>query len=280
MEGSEKMGSDVVIKLYLQDIGQNPVLSKQEEFDLFTRLHSGDESVREKIIECNLRLVVRLALRYRKRGVALEDLIQEGNIGLLDVIDRFDHTMGYRFSTYAAFWIRQSMQVAIRKQGSLIKMPVRKVRLLGKISEVVQEYKSVKGRTPTLEEVARRLDLTASQVKNLVSLSRTTLSLESPVDEEGPQLKDRIPDKDAVSPAERSMENEMRARIHKILRHLSAREHSVLNLRFGLHGEKPGSLRQVSRKIGLSQEGVRRVEQRALAKLNRTHLKRQLTGLI
>jgi len=274
------MGPDVVIKLYLQEIGQNPVLGKQEECDLFEKLHSGDESARKEIIECNLRLVVKLALRYRGRGVALEDLVQEGNIGLIDVIDRFDHTLGYRFSTYAAFWIRQAMQVAIRRHGSLIRLPVRKARLLGKMSGFVKEYQLINGKAPTLGEVAERLELTESQAESLVGLSRIALSLESPVDEEGTRLKERIPDTDAVSPAEQSMKNEMKSRVYKVLGRLNSREHSVLDLRYGLHGQEPGSMRKVSKKIGLSQEGVRRVEQRALAKLNRAHLRRHLSGLI
>jgi RNA polymerase primary sigma factor len=268
------------IKTYLKEISRHRVLTKEEEYNLFARLRQGDESAREEITKCNLRLVVRLAQRFQSKGLTLEDLIQEGNLGLIEVINRFDHKLGFRFSTYAAFWIRQSMQVAVRKQGSLIRLPVRKARLLGRMSEVVHEFRSLYGRAPDQADLASRLQITLKQVEELVQLSKTALSLDSPIDEEGGTLQDRVADERAPLPSERFMEKEMSQKINQALNQLTERENSILRLRFGLHGQKSRSLRSISRHVGLSQEGVRRVEQRALAKLGRAHMRSQLTGLI
>lgn len=268
------------IKTYLKEISRHRVLSKEEEVALFQRLRGGDETAREEIIACNLRLVVRLAQRFQGKGLTLEDLVQEGNLGLLEVINRFDHTLGFRFSTYAAFWIRQSMQVAVRKQGSLIRLPVRKARLLGRMSEVIQEFQSTVGRAPDPAELAERLGVSERQVGDLVKLSKTTLSLDAPLDEEGGTLGERVADERSPSPSARTMDREMTRKINQALGQLSERENSILRLRFGLQGQKSRSLRSISRRVGLSQEGVRRVEQRALAKLARNHMRNQLTGLI
>lgn len=268
------------IKTYLKEISRHRVLAKEEEVALFQRLRDGDESAREEIIACNLRLVVRLAQRFQGKGLTLEDLVQEGNLGLLEVINRFDHTLGFRFSTYAAFWIRQSMQVAVRKQGSLIRLPVRKARLLGRMSEVIQEFQSTIGRAPDPSELAERLGVSERQIGDLVKLSKTTLSLDAPLDEEGGTLGERVADDRSPSPAARTMDREMTRKINQALGQLTERENSILRLRFGLQGQKSRSLRSISRRVGLSQEGVRRVEQRALAKLARNHMRNQLTGLI
>ena len=268
------------IKTYLKEIARHRVLAKDEEFALFERLRQGDESAREEIIACNLRLVVRLAQRFQSKGLTLEDLIQEGNLGLLEVINRFDHNLGFRFSTYAAFWIRQSMQVAVRKQGSLIRLPVRKARLLGRMSEIIHEFHSIQGRAPDPAELAERLGISERQVGDLVKLSKTTLSLDAPLDEDGGTLSERVADEHTPLASEQSMGKELTHKINQALSQLSERENSILRLRFGLQGQKSRSLRSISSRVGLSQEGVRRVEQRALAKLARTHMRTQLAGLI
>ena len=268
------------IKTYLHEIGRQAIPTKEEEYDLFERLHQGDESMREQIVTRNLRLVVRLARQFRNKGLPMEDLIQEGNIGLLDVIDRFDHKLGYRFSTYAAFWIRQSIQVAIRKQGSLIRLPVRKARMLGQINDIMQEYQSSHGRAPTTLELAERFDIGEKQVEELFQMAQTKLSLDSPIDEEGTLLSDRVADFKTPSPTDQTIERETTRKLDHVLGQLSEREHSVLALRFGLKGRRPKSLRTVSRRVGLSQEGVRRVEKRALSKLSRTGMRQQLAGLL
>jgi RNA polymerase primary sigma factor len=268
------------LKTYLKEIGRHRVLTKEEEHALFERLRRGDESVRGEIIDCNLRLVVRLALRFQGKGLPLEDLIQDGNMGLLEVIDRFDHTRGFRFSTYAAFWIRQAIQVAVRKNGSLIRLPVRKARLLGHLAQVTYETLALRGRAPTVAELMQRLKLSERQVGDLLRISKSAVSLDTPADEDGVALGERLADAVTPLPAEQSMRKQMSRRVRHVLEQLSAREHSILDLRFGLSGDGARSLRMISRRVGLSQEGVRRVEQRALAKLGRAHMRRQLAGLI
>ncbi len=268
------------IKTYLREISDNRVLNKDEEYALFERLRTGDESARQQILCCNLRLVVRLAQQFRGKGLAMEDLIQEGNMGLLEVIERFDHNLGFRFSTYAAFWIRQAMQVVLRKQRAMIRIPVRKMRQLGQINNVVQEFQSICGRQPTTAELARRLKIDEAHVEDLMSLSRTAVSIDMPLDEDGNTLQDHLADESLRAASDLTMQAEMERRIDEALGHLSDREHSVLKLRFGLGGHKPRSLRNVSKRVGLSQEGVRRVEQRALAKLGRQQLRCQLAGLL
>jgi RNA polymerase primary sigma factor len=267
-------------RTYLNEISHHRVLTKQEEHDLFERLRQGDAGAREEIICCNLRLVARLSRSFRGKGLSSEDLIQEGNIGLLEVIDRFDHELGYRFSTYAAFWIRQAIQVAVRRQGSLIRLPVRKARMLGQISEIVQETQSLKGRMPTPVELAKRLGIGEAQLDVLLRLSNMTLSLDAPLDEDGDTLGEHLADLSTPSAREQSMRREMTQRVHRALNQLSEREHSVLRMRFGFSDRKPRSLRNISRRVGLSQEGVRRVEQRALSKLGRPHMRQMLAGLI
>ena len=264
----------------MKRISRHKLLTKEQEYDLFERLRNGDETVREEIISCNLRLVVRMAQRYQGKGVSLEDLIQEGNVGLLEVIDRFDHKLGFRFSTYAAFWIRQAIQVALRKQGSLIRLPVRKARCLGRLNDVLQEFRTIVGRPPTMAEMAERLELSEQQLEEIMKFTKTTLSLDTPLDEDGGTLKDRVADESVPLPSHQTMRREMVRKIHHALEHLSEREHSILRMRYGLGGHRPRSLRNVSRQVGLSQEGVRRVELRALRKLGRSHLRSQLTGLI
>jgi len=268
------------LKTYLKEISRHQVLSREEESGLFDRLRGGDECARERIVSCNLRLVVRLAKQFLNKGLSLEDLVQEGNMGLIEVVNRFDHTLGFRFSTYAAFWIRQAMQVAVRKQGSLIRLPVRKTRQLGHMNEIVQEYQSLRGRAPTYDELAERMKISRDQVHELAQISKTAISLDAPIDEDGGNLQERLADAQ-VAPASRlSMEREMVRKVRQTLSQLSRREHCILGLRFGLHGQSTRSLRGISRRVGLSQEGVRRIEQRALAKLSRSHLRRQLVGLL
>lgn len=268
------------IKNYMREISGNRVLTKDEEHALFERLRAGDESARQEVLCCNLRLVVRLAQQFRGKGLAMEDLIQEGNMGLLEVIERFDQNLGFRFSTYAAFWIRQSMQVALRKQRSMIRIPVRKMRQLGQINNVVQEFQSICGRQPTTAELARRLGTDEAHIEDLMSLARTAVSIDMPLDDDGGTLQDHLADESLRAASDLTMQTEMERRIDEALAHLSDREHSVLSLRFGLGGHKPRSLRNVSKRVGLSQEGVRRVEQRALAKLGRQQFRCQLAGLL
>lgn len=265
----------------LDEIGRHKVLTREQEQALF-RIYdeTRDPEARDKIVQCNLRFVIRIAQHFKGRGIPLEDLVQEGAIGLIEAVDKFDRTLGFRFSTYAAFWIRQSIQVAVRQRGSLIRIPVRKSRQLGFLAEIVQEYRSVHGRPPTEEEVAGRLDITPDKARELARLSDTVLSLDAPVDEEGSPLMDLIPDRDATSVHEHVLEGERSEKIERALDLLTDRESRVIRQRFGFTAHGGRSLRGVSVRLGLSQEGVRRIEQRALTKLRRPHVSRVLSSLI
>jgi RNA polymerase primary sigma factor len=256
-------------------------MSREEEREHF-RLYKdeGSEEARDAIVECNLRFVIRVAQQFRGRGLILEDLVQEGTLGLLEAIDKFDHRLGFRFSTYAAFWIRQAIQVAVRQRGSLIRIPVRKSRMLGFLGEFVQECRSTKGRAPTEGEVAERLSITKEKARELARLSETVLSLDAPVDDEGSLLLDLIPDRHSPSPDREARDNELTAKLSAALSLLSERETSVILQRYGMEEGTRRSLRGISRRMGLSQEGVRRIEQRAMGKLRRPHVSRTLVGLI
>lgn len=271
---------DYSLQFYLNEISANRVLTKAEEIELFKLAAEGDGEARAEIIRCNLKFVIQVAQKFRSRGLPLEDLIQEGNIGLMEAVGKFDHKLGFRFSTYAAFWIRQAIQVAIRQRGSLIRLPVRKARLLGFMNEVVQESWSMKGRPPSESELATRLGVTPRQARDLAHMGEAVLSLDTPVGEDGTPLMDMIPD-DRFVPVDRmSLESERQAKVAAAMRHLSERETIVISERFGLREEGSRSLRKVSSCLGLSQEGVRRIEQRALAKLRRPHIRESMAGLI
>lgn len=268
------------LKTYLDEIGRHRVLNREEEVELFKRIRNHDESARDVIIQCNLKFVIRIAQQFKGRGMPLEDLIQEGNIGLLEAISKFDHTLGFRFSTYAAFWIRQAIQVAVRQRGSLIRLPVRKSRQLGFLNEIMQEYWSTKGRAPTEEEVAERLDITTDKARELAQLGEAVLSLDTPMDEDGAPLMELVADAKAKPVDERALEEERMAKVAAALAHLTERETRVIRDRFGFGSDVSRSLRNVSARLGLSQEGVRRIEQRALNKLRRPHVRAMVSGLI
>ncbi len=273
--------SSAGLQVYLHEISPNKVLTREEEVALFKQLEKGDESVRETIIECNLKFVIQIAHKFRSRGVPLEDLIQEGNLGLMEAVKKFNHRLGFRFSTYAAFWIRQAIQVAIRQRGSLIRLPVRKSRQLGFMSEIIQEYWSTVGRPPTEVELAKRLKITATQARELARMGEAVLSLDMQIDNEGPSLVDILPDTTLVTMEDRRLAVERKQKLTLAMSEsLSEREHTVIEKRFGFKSGLNQSLRKVSAQLGLSQEGVRRIEQRAINKLRRPRVRQMMAGLL
>jgi RNA polymerase primary sigma factor len=209
---------------YFQDVSANRVLTKAEEVALFQRLEAGDPEARQEIISCNLKFVIQIAQRFRSRGMPLEDLIQEGNIGLLEAVGKFDWHLGFRFSTYAAFWIRQSIQVAIRQRGSLIRIPVRKARLLGFMNEALQEHLSLHGRMPTDVELARRLEITVEQARELAQLSDSIYSLDTPSEDGRTPLMDVLADPHTPSAEEVSLHAERKHLLDGAMQGLSDRE--------------------------------------------------------
>lgn len=272
--------SDQGFRIYLDEIASNRVLTAEEERELFQKIEEGDDAARQTVVDCNLKFVIRIARRFMGRGVPLEDLVQEGNLGLLEAISRFDYRLGYRFSTYAAFWIRQAIQVGVRQRGSLVRIPVRKSRQLGFMSEVIQEYQSVHGRPPTEEEIAERLDITPDDARELVRLGEAVLSLDATDDNEFSPLMEQLEDPKAIRAFDATRKHEMEQKVEGALGYLSERENEVIRNRFGFGTGVGRSLRKVSRRMGLSQEGVRRIEQRALTKLRRPFVSQSLSGLI
>lgn len=268
------------MRIYLREVSKKSVLTREEEVALFKRLAEGDESARHVIVEANLRFVIKIALGFAGRGVPLPDLIQEGNIGLLEVVDKFDYRRGFRFSTYAAFWIRQAIQLAIRKQCNVIRLPVRKSRFLGLLNEKINDFAQSHGRVPTAHDLADVVDMHEDQLEHLMQLRDSVLSLDADEDEEGCALLSKIPDEETPSPVEQCMARETKHRVANVLDSLDAREQKVIKLRYGFHSGKNLSLRITSKMVGLSQEGVRRVERNALHKLRRPAVRSAVAGLL
>jgi RNA polymerase primary sigma factor len=269
------------LAIYLKEVANHPVLSREQEVDLFKRLNKGDETARERIVECNLRFVIKIALQFSNRGVAVADLIQEGNLGLLDVIDKFDYRRGYRFSTYAAFWIRQAIQMALRKQCNIIRLPIRKGRFLGHVNEAINTFTQNHGRKPSVRELALMLDVEEDKLEHLMQLRDSVLSLDTDQDDEDSrQLLGRLSDERTPSPLQSCLDQERRDRVESALQTLSDREQQVIRLRFGFGTGDDLSLRNASRVVGMSQEGVRRVERKALRKLRRAGTRNSVSGLL
>ncbi len=268
------------MKLYLKEVARKSVLTRQEELDLFRRLEQGDTSARQEIVEANLRFVIKIALQFSGRGVPLPDLIQEGNIGLLEVVEKFDYRKGFRFSTYAAFWIRQAIQMAVRKHGNVIRLPIRKSRFLGHLNESISNFTAEHGRAPSAEELAHLLETDVDQMEQYLAMRESVLSLDAEMDEEGMQLLNRIPDENSVTALDHSLAQEQVDKVREALSTLSDREQQVLRLRFGFESGKGLSLRNTSKVVGMSQEGVRRVERAAIRKLRRPHTTQMVSGLL
>lgn len=258
------------MRFYLKDVAKRKVLTRDEEVALFKRLSEGDEFARAEIVEANLRFVIKIALQFAGRGVPLPDLIQEGNIGLLEVVSKFDYRRGYRFSTYAAFWIRQSIQMALRKQSNVIRLPIRKSRMLGHLNEAINNFTQSHGRHPTTGELARVVDMDEVKLEQLLRLRDSVLSLDVEPEEEGGQLLQRLVDEKTPSALDYCLDAEKRRHVGRVLNMLTEKERKVLELRYGFDGLGNLSLRHTSKLVGMSQEGVRRVERAALKKLRRT----------
>jgi RNA polymerase primary sigma factor len=265
---------------YLNEVQNEPILTREEEKTLFKQLEAGDPAAHEKIVRANLRFVVKIAYEFVERGVPLPDLIQEGNIGLLEVIPKFDWRKGFRFSTYAAFWIRQAIQMAIRRQNGMIRLPIRKSRMLGRLSEEVCQFSLEHGREPTADELAPRLKLSVKDTEQLMGMREGVLSLDARSDENAPTLLDTVAEPEAKSPRTAAEQKQMRSKVGRVMDYLGERERRVVRLRFGFVNGRALSLRRTSKVIGLSQEGVRRIEQRALGKLRRPGLRRMVAGLV
>ena len=258
---------DDSVRLYFKEIGKVSLLSAEEEIELAKRIEYGDESARSKLCECNLRLVVSIARRYSNGNVSFLDLIQEGNIGLLKAVEKYDYRKGYKFSTYATWWIRQAITRAIADQGRTIRIPVHMVESMNKYSRMRRQLFQDFGREPSNEEVAKELRVPVEKVEEIIKISQEPISLETPIGEEDSHLVDFIPD-DKMKTSEAAVDDVMlRKEIEKVLDTLTARERRVLTLRFGLADGNPKTLEEVGREFNVTRERIRQIEAKALIKI-------------
>lgn len=269
------------VKMYLKEIGKVSLLSAEDETNLAKLMAAGDENAKKKLAEANLRLVVSIAKRYVGRGMLFLDLIQEGNLGLIKAVDKFDYTKGYKFSTYATWWIRQAITRAIADQARTIRIPVHMVETINKLVRVsrllVQEY----GREPTLEELAKELNMSVDKVREISKISQEPVSLETPIgEEEDSHLGDFIPDDDAPAPSEAASFVLLKEQLVEVLKTLTSREEKVLRLRFGLDDGRQRTLEEVGKEFKVTRERIRQIEAKALRKLRHPSRSKKLKDYI
>lgn len=259
---------DDPVRMYLKEIGKIPLLKPHEEVEYAKRMAEGDEYAKEKLIEANLRLVVSIAKRYVGRGMLFLDLIQEGNLGLIKAVEKFDYTKGYKFSTYATWWIRQAITRAIADQARTIRIPVHMVETINKLIRVSRQLLQQLGRDPKPEEIAKEMNMTEEKVREIMKIAQDPVSLETPIgEEEDSHLGDFIPDEDAPAPAEAAAYSLLREQIAVVLETLNEREQKVLRLRFGLDDGKTRTLEEVGKEFDVTRERIRQIEAKALRKL-------------
>ncbi len=269
------------LKRYYRDISEKPLLSSTEEREASRLAKKGDPEARRKLIEANLRFVVKMAIPYCNHGLSLEDLIQEGNLGLLEGIERFDPEKGFRLTTYVSWWIRLAIQRAIEQKSLPVRLPANKLEQIRKVKNYRTNFEITKGRPPRPAEIARALKIKAKLVEELQSLEATYCSLDSSSDEDTPNLLAVLQDEKNEHPEKEITQREMTRQLNLAMRVLSPKERDVIQHRFGLKDERKGlSLRQIGRLIGLSAEGVRRIEEQALQKLRRPMVRSYVEGFV
>jgi RNA polymerase primary sigma factor len=257
------------VRLYLQQIGRVRLLTAAQEVSLARRIERGDTEAAAALIEANLRLVVSIAKHFAGRGLSFLDLIQEGNLGLIRAVEKFDHRRGYKFSTYATWWVRQGITRGIADQARTIRVPVHMVELINRLARVERSLRQELGREPTAADIARELDVTPGRVREIREFARTPVSLQAPVGEaKDAELADLVEDVDVPSPAAAAVVLQRRAHLERELDRLDARSRKVLELRFGLGGEEPRTLEQVGRRFGVTRERIRQIENAALRRLS------------
>lgn len=259
---------DDPVRMYLKEIGKVPLLSADEEIELAVRMEQGDEEAKKRLCEANLRLVVSIAKRYVGRGMLFLDLIQEGNLGLIKAVDKFDYTKGYKFSTYATWWIRQAITRSIADQARTIRIPVHMVETINKLIRVSRQLLQTYGREPTPEEIAAEMGLSVEKVREIQKIAQEPVSLETPIGEEDDtHLVDFIPDDEVLAPAEAAAFSMLKEQLVEVLDTLTEREQKVLKLRFGLEDGRARTLEEVGKEFEVTRERIRQIEAKALRKL-------------
>ncbi len=268
---TERTAADDSVKIYLQQIGRVKLLSADEEIELAKRIAEGDEVAKQKLIQANLRLVVSIAKKYIGRGLSFLDLIQEGNLGLIRAAEKFDYRRGFKFSTYATWWIQQSITRGIADKSRTIRLPVHMIETIGKLKRVSRELTLELGRTPTKEELAQRMGVSLAKLRLVLKATQSTISLETPLNtkDEASKIGDFLVDESMESPDSRVSNESLVSELEKILSTLRPRERDVLKLRFGLNDGNKRTLEEIGQLFGVSRERVRQIETRALNKLRK-----------
>ncbi len=264
----EGIAIDDPVRMYLKEIGKVPLLSSEEEIELANRIEQGDQAAKKKLAEANLRLVVSIAKRYVGRGMLFLDLIQEGNLGLIKAVEKFDYRKGFKFSTYATWWIRQAITRAIADQARTIRIPVHMVETINKLIRVSRQLLQELGREPSAEEIAAQMEMPVDKVREIMKIAQEPVSLETPIgEEEDSHLGDFIPDDEAPAPAEAAAFTMLKEQLINVLDTLTPREEKVLRLRFGLDDGRARTLEEVGKEFNVTRERIRQIEAKALRKL-------------
>ena len=279
--GADGVAIDDPVKVYLKEIGRVPLLTPDEEVDLAVRISNGDEAAKKRLSEANLRLVVSIAKRYLGRGMQFLDLIQEGNLGLIKAVEKFDYTKSFKFSTYATWWIRQAITRAIADQARTIRIPVHRVETINKVKKVSSQLLHANGREPSAEEIAEELEMPVEKVREIMRVAQEPVSLETPIgEEEDSHLGDFIPDDDAPAPADAASHTLLKETLGSVLDSLTPREEKVLRLRFGLEDGRSRTLEEVGKEFNVTRERIRQIEAKALRKLRHPSRSKKLKDFL
>ena len=277
----EGVAVDDPVRMYLKDIGRIPLLNQEREQQLSIMIANGDEKAKTELVEANLRLVVSIAKRYVGKGIFFLDLIQEGNLGLMKAVDKFDYTKGYKFSTYATWWIRQSITRAIADQARTIRIPVHMVETIHKVSRPSRQLLQELGREPTIDEISEKLGMNADKVREIIKTAQEPVSLETPVgEEEDTHLADFIPDDSSPTPSEAVSFQLLKEQLDRVLHTLSPREEMVIKLRFGFDDGRPRTLEEVGSEFNITRERIRQIEAKVLRKLRHQSRSKVLRGFL
>ena len=281
---SDGITIDDPVKVYLKEIGRVPLLTPEEEIDLALKIQAGGpegEKAKKRLSEANLRLVVSIAKRYVGRGMQFLDLIQEGNLGLIKAVEKFDHTKGFKFSTYATWWIRQAITRAIADQARTIRIPVHMVETINKVKKANSQLLHQNGREPTADEISEYLEMPVDKVREIMRVAQEPVSLETPIgEEEDSHLGDFIPDDDALAPADAASMSLLKEQLADVLKTLTPREEKVLSLRFGLEDGNPKTLEEVGKEFNVTRERIRQIEAKALRKLRHPSRSKKLKDFL